>query len=85
MTTRHVKLVGKKEFAAVALDLEYKTFVIYVMSHSFVALPSSYPLKEFATVALELEHETYICYVRSVSFVSLFSSSPLDIHPFCRL
>lgn len=29
-TTKKVKLIGKKEFAATALDLEYETFVVYV-------------------------------------------------------
>ena len=32
LTTRHVELVGKKEFAAIALDPEYETFVLYVAS-----------------------------------------------------
>ena len=32
LTTKRVKLVGKKEFAAVALDPEYKTFVVHVAS-----------------------------------------------------
>ena len=31
-TTRHIKLVGKKEFAIATLNPEYKTFVIYVGS-----------------------------------------------------
>ena len=32
LTTRRVKLVGKKEFAAAALDLEYKTYIVHVTS-----------------------------------------------------
>lgn len=31
---RHVKLIQKKEFAALALDPEYDTFVVYVTSFS---------------------------------------------------
>ena len=31
-TTRRVKLVGKKKFAAAALELEYKTYVVHVAS-----------------------------------------------------
>ena len=44
-TTRRIKLVGKKEFAAAALDLEYETYVIHVGSVNSDALPSSFPLK----------------------------------------
>ena len=40
-TTRRVELVGKKEFTAVALNLEYEIYVIYVESVSSNALPSS--------------------------------------------
>ena len=32
MTTKRIELVGKKEFAVAALDLEYETFVIHVAS-----------------------------------------------------
>ena len=35
--TRHIKLVGKKEFV---LDLKQKIFVVHVVSHSSVILPS---------------------------------------------
>ena len=44
-TTKHIKLVGKKEFAAATLNLESETFVTNVMSLSFVVLPSSCSLK----------------------------------------
>ena len=40
-TTRRVKLVGKKEFAVGALDLEHETYVVHVGSLSSVASPSS--------------------------------------------
>ena len=43
-TNRRVELVGKKEFAATALDLERETFVVHVASLSSDALPSSSPL-----------------------------------------
>ena len=44
-TTKHVKLVGKKEFVAAALDLESEIFIVYVVSLSFIALPGFFPLK----------------------------------------
>ena len=43
-TTRRVELVGKKEFAAAALDPEHETYVVYVRSVSSDVLPSSSPL-----------------------------------------
>ncbi len=30
LSTKRVKLIGKKEFAAATLDLEYKAFVVYI-------------------------------------------------------
>ena len=44
-TTRRVKLVGKKEFAVVVLDLESETFIVHVASLSSDASPSFSPLK----------------------------------------
>ena len=37
-TTRRVKLVGKKEFTAVALDREHETYVVHVASFSSTPL-----------------------------------------------
>ena len=45
LTTRRVKLVGKKEFAAATLDPEHETYVIHVKSVNSDALPSSSPLE----------------------------------------
>ena len=39
-TTRRIKLVGKKEFAATALDLEDETYVVHVASFSSTPLTS---------------------------------------------
>ena len=44
LITRRVELVRKKWFAAVALDLEYETFVVYVASLSSFMSFSSTPL-----------------------------------------
>ena len=43
-TTRRVKLVGKKKFAAAALDSKSETFIVHVASLSSDALPSFFPL-----------------------------------------
>ena len=45
LNTRYIELMGKKEFAAVALDPESETFVVYVGSLSSDALLSSFLLK----------------------------------------
>ena len=37
-TAKHVKLVKKKEFVTVAHNLEYKTFIVYVVSLSSISL-----------------------------------------------
>ena len=44
-TTKDVELVGKKEFAAAALDLEHETYVILIGSISSTMLLSSFLLK----------------------------------------
>lgn len=38
LTTKHVKLVEKKDFAVAALDLEYKTFIVHIVSLSSTLL-----------------------------------------------
>ena len=43
--TRCVELVGKKEFAAAALDLKSETFIVYVTSLSSDVSASSFPLE----------------------------------------
>ena len=40
LTTRRIELVGKKEFAAVALDPEHETYVVYIASLSSTPLAS---------------------------------------------
>ena len=42
--TRHMKLVGKKEFIVIVLDLKHETYVVYIRLVSSVALPNFFPL-----------------------------------------
>ena len=44
LTSRRVELVGKKVFAAAALDLGYETYIVHVGSINSDVLPSSSPL-----------------------------------------
>ena len=45
LITRCVELMGKKKFAAVVLNLEQKTYVVYVKSVRSIVLLNSAPLK----------------------------------------
>ena len=45
LTTRHIELVSKKEFTAVAFNPESETFIIYVASLSSDMSPSSSPFE----------------------------------------
>ena len=44
LTTKHIELVDRKEFTAIALNLEYETLVDHVVSFSSIASLSSFPL-----------------------------------------
>ena len=44
-TTKRIEVVGKKKFAAAALDPKYETYVVHVGLVSSVILPSSFPLE----------------------------------------
>ena len=41
LTTRRVELMGKKEFAAAALDAEYETYIVHIASFSSIPLIAS--------------------------------------------
>ncbi len=45
-TTRQVKLIGKKEFVVVALDLEYETFIVHVAALNVDSGDEVHPLKK---------------------------------------
>ena len=46
-TTRRIKLIGKKEFAAATLDPEHETYVVYIGSVNSDTSPSSFPLNVY--------------------------------------
>ena len=45
LTTKRIELVGKKDFAAAALNLKSETFVVHIVSLSSDVSPSFFPLK----------------------------------------
>ena len=59
-TTRHIKLVGKIEFTAAALDPESEIFVVLVAALSFDVVPSSSPLKLNVHLSWELKYLAWL-------------------------
>ena len=78
-TTRRVELVGKKKFAAAALDPKHETFVIYVASLNLD--PEIYPDRE-AQIAFLLTEEAKIP-DKYLNFTDIFSEEKVLILPEC--
>ena len=55
-TTKRVELVGKKEFAAAALDPESEIFVIHVASFSSDVSPNSFHSSSMSTLSVDLRY-----------------------------
>ena len=78
-TTKYVELVGKKEFAAAALDPKHKTFIVYVASLNLVL--EIYPDRE-AQIASLLTKEVKILDKYS-DFTNIFSEKKALVLPEC--
>ena len=76
-TTKRVELVGKKKFAATALDPEHEIFIVHIASISSIALPSFSLLKKFAATAFGPRYEIFVIHITSLSSIILSSSSTL--------
>ena len=77
--TRRIKPVGKKKFAAIALNLEYETYIVYVISVRFIASSNSfslnvYPFCKPQIVCLIAEKAPIKIPNKYVNFVDIFSS-----------
>lgn len=75
MTIRCIELVGKKEFAAVVLDPEYKIFTVYVASFSFTPLTNAetYPFCR-SQIANVITEETFTKFsIKYAEFVDMFN------------
>ena len=46
-TTRRIEVIGKKEFAAAALDLEYETYIVHIASLSSTLLITFFDIHPF--------------------------------------
>ena len=77
-TTKYIKLVGKKEFAVVALDPKHETYVVHVGSVSSDALPSSslfdvYPFRRTQISSLIAEKASTKVLAKYLDFADVFS------------
>ena len=75
-TTKRVELVGKKEFAAAALDLEYETYVVHVTSLSSAPLVASldvHPSRRSQTSGLITEEAFTKVLAKYSDFADIFS------------
>ena len=57
-TTQRVEIIGKKEFATVALDEEDETFVVHMAATSVRAASNVYPSQQAQIASLEVEEIT---------------------------
>ena len=75
-TTKRVKLVGKKEFAVAAPDLEHETYVVHVASLSsalFIAFLNVYPSRKPQISGLIAEKAPTKVLAKYSDFVDVFS------------
>ena len=77
-TTRNIKLVGKKEFVAAALNPEYKTFVIHVASLCSTPLDAKFQIS--GLIAKEASIKVSAEYLDFADVFSLDLASKLPKH-----
>ncbi len=73
MTTRQVELIGKKEFAAAALDLKHEAFVIYLAALSVDLGDKVHPLKRVQIVHLKVDEVHSKLPSKYTEFADIFS------------
>ena len=55
LTTKHIELMGKKEFAVAVLDPKYETYMVYIESINSIASPYFSPLSSIFTLSINLK------------------------------
>ncbi len=73
LTTRRVKLIGKKKFTAAALDLEHKAFVVYIAALSIDSGDEVYPSRRAQIADLKVDEASTKVLTKYVDFVDVFS------------
>ncbi len=74
LTTRYVKLIGKKEFAAAALNLEHKVFIVSVAVLSVDLGDKIHSLKKAQIAHLKADEAPTKVSNEYVDFTDVFSS-----------
>ncbi len=72
-TTRQVELIGKKEFAAAALDPEYKNFVIHVVALSVDSGDEVHPSRRAQIAHLKVDEAPTKVPSEYADFAEIFS------------
>ena len=73
MITRQVKLIGKKEFIAVVLNLKHKVFVVYVATFSIDLGDEVHPSKKAQIAYLKADKVSIKVSSKYADFVDIFS------------
>ena len=73
-TTKQVKLIEKKEFAAAALDPKHKTFVVYVAAFSIDSGDELHSLKKAQIAHLKADKASIKVLSKYANFADIFSS-----------
>ncbi len=72
-TTRQVKLIGKKEFAATALDPEHKVFAVYIATLSVDSGDEVYPSRRTQIAHLKADEAPTKVPSKYADFANIFS------------
>ena len=83
LTTKYIKLIRKKEFAATAFNLEYKTFIVHIRLFSSTLLIDTniYPSCRFKLVDLILKKASTIFPAMIVSITKMIITVILVLKP----
>ena len=74
MTTRQVKLIGKKEFAAAVLDSEHEAFVVHISALRVDIDNEIYFLRKASIAQLKIDEALTKVPSKYTNFVNVFSS-----------
>ena len=78
MTTKRVKLIGKKKFTTIALDPEKETFVVHIMSisiafFSFILLDAFFSPFHRSKIVILIANEAFIkVFAKYAKFIDVF-------------
>ena len=73
LTTRQVELIGKKKFAAIALDPKYENFVIHIVALSVDSGDEVHPSKRAQITHLKADEAFSKVLSKSADFADVFS------------